>query len=357
MTARPTRFATKPSNILAPTSQHVNQRFFSAGEQFVFDVPTMGDSITEGTVVEWLKNVGDYVESEEVFCVIETDKVSVDIRALDSGGIMVERFAEEGDTVDVGAPLVKFEKADPPPKSETPEPKEETKPVAKPEAPPAASAPEPAPTPAPTPAPAPAPAASTPSPSPTPAPSAGSREERRVKMTRMRMRIAERLGEAQSTAVLLTTFNEIDMSNLMNMRKKYKDQFEKVHGVKLGFMSAFVRAATAALQEVPAVNAFIDGNEIVYRDYCDVSIAVSSPRGLVVPVLRDTQNMSFADVEGTIAELGAKARNDSISLEEMTGGTFTVSVRMHEWEIAQVLALTFVLCLFVCLFVCFTFMI
>jgi 2-oxoglutarate dehydrogenase E2 component (dihydrolipoamide succinyltransferase) len=141
----------------------------------------------------------------------------------------------------------------------------------------------------------------------------------------MRMRIAERLSEAQSTAVLLTTFNEVDMSALMNMRKQHKELFEKTHGVKLGFMSAFVLAATTMLQRIPAVNARIDGNDIVYHNYTDISIAVSTPRGLVVPVLRDTHKMNFHEVEQTIANLGAKAREDKISLEEMTGGTFTIT--------------------------------
>ena len=144
-------------------------------------------------------------------------------------------------------------------------------------------------------------------------------------MTRIRKRTAERLLEGQATTASLTTFNEIDMSNLMEMRKEYKDMFLEQHGVKLGFMSAFVKAAVRALEAIPAVNARIDGEDIVYHNYVDVSVAVSSPRGLVVPVLRDCDKMSFADVEGGIGELGRKARNDELTMEEMTGGTFTIT--------------------------------
>jgi 2-oxoglutarate dehydrogenase E2 component (dihydrolipoamide succinyltransferase) len=171
-------------------------------------------------------------------------------------------------------------------------------------------------------------------PAPTPAPAmpeppkaAGSRGETRVKMNRMRQRIAERLKEAQNTAACLTTFQECDMGALIELRKAHKDEFEKVHGVKLGFMSAFVAASTKALIEIPAVNAYIDDDakEIVYRDYCDVSVAVASPNGLVVPVLRNTEAMSFADVEKTIGAFGAKARAGALALEDMAGGTFTIS--------------------------------
>jgi len=155
----------------------------------------------------------------------------------------------------------------------------------------------------------------------------GQRTERRTKMSRMRQRVAARLKDAQNTAAMLTTFQEVDMSNLMETRKKYKESFLEKHGVKLGFMSAFVKASTAALQELPAVNAYIDEEtkEIVYREYCDVSVAVASPGGLVVPVLRNTETMSFADVERSIALYGQKARDGSLSLDDMSGGTFTIS--------------------------------
>ena len=177
-----------------------------------------------------------------------------------------------------------------------------------------------APTPAPAPAPTPAPAAAAPK-------AAGDRSETRVKMNRMRLRIAERLKEAQNTAACLTTFQECDMGHLMELRKSHKDEFEKIHGVKLGFMSAFVAASTKALQEIPAVNAYIDdaSKEIVYRNYCDVSVAVASPNGLVVPVLRNTEDMSFADIEKQIGAYGAKARAGELALEDMAGGTFTIS--------------------------------
>jgi 2-oxoglutarate dehydrogenase E2 component (dihydrolipoamide succinyltransferase) len=164
---------------------------------------------------------------------------------------------------------------------------------------------------------------------PVAAPKTGAvdRSETRVKMTRMRQRIAQRLKEAQNTAAMLTTFQEVDMGNLIEMRNKYKEEFEKTHGVKLGFMSAFVKASTGALQELPAVNALIDEetNEIVYRNYVDISVAVASPTGLVVPVLRNTENMNFQDVENTIGEYSKKAKEGKMAIEDMTGGTFTIS--------------------------------
>ena len=153
-------------------------------------------------------------------------------------------------------------------------------------------------------------------PAPTPKPASGARTQTRVKMTRMRMRIAERLVQAQSTGALLTTFNEIDMSQLIEMRNTHKDAFEKHFGIKLGFMSAFVYAASKALQEIPAVNAYIEGDEIVYNDYIDISVAVSAPRGLVVPVLRNCETMGFADIEKGIAHLAKKAKEDALTLEE-----------------------------------------
>ncbi|ETN00136.1 hypothetical protein PPTG_18304 [Phytophthora nicotianae INRA-310] len=200
------------------------------------------------------------------------------------------------------------------------------------EAPASSPAPEaPASTPTPAPASTPAPAA-TPA---TPEPAAGAnpllatpeRASRREKMSRMRLRTAERLKESQNTAASLTTFQEVDMSKLMGLRKQYKDAFEAKHGVKLGFMSAFVKASASALLEVPGVNAMIDDEhqEIVYRDYVDMSVAVSTPKGLVTPVLKNTESMSFADVEKGLAELAARARDGKLTLEEMTGGNFTIS--------------------------------
>ena len=159
----------------------------------------------------------------------------------------------------------------------------------------------------------------------TPAPAGGERGERREPMSRLRMRIAERLVQAQHTAAILTTFNEVDMQPVMALRNRYKDKFEKTHGVRLGFMSFFAKAAVQALERFPAVNAYIEGNDIIYHDYQDIGVAVGSPRGLVVPVLRDVAQMSFADVETTIAGFGAKARDGSLTVEDMTGGTFTIS--------------------------------
>jgi 2-oxoglutarate dehydrogenase E2 component (dihydrolipoamide succinyltransferase) len=286
----------------------------------------MGDSITEGTITSWVKNVGEVVNEDETFVTIETDKVSVDVSATGFSGVLTAQLAKAGETVKVAAPLAEFElgagavkkaeAAAPPkeePKVEAPKPaapKQEAAPAPKQEAAPAPkkeSAPKPA------------------APSAPPKPAAGTRGQTRVKMTRIRMRIAERLVQAQSTGALLTTFNEVDMTQLMEMRNLHKDAFEKAFGVKLGFMSAFVVACTKALQEIPAVNAYIEGDEIVYNDYVDISVAVSAPRGLVVPVLRNCETMSFADVEKGIGALAKKARDDALTLEEMAGGTFTIT--------------------------------
>jgi 2-oxoglutarate dehydrogenase E2 component (dihydrolipoamide succinyltransferase) len=170
------------------------------------------------------------------------------------------------------------------------------------------------------------PAPATPAAKPaTPAAPSGERGERRESMSRLRMRIAERLVAAQQTAAILTTFNEVDMQPVMELRKRYKDQFEKTHGVRLGFMSFFAKAAVQALERFPAVNGYIDGNDIVYHDYQDIGVAVGSPRGLVVPILRDVAQMSFADIEARIAEFGSKARDGTLTVEDMSGGTFTIS--------------------------------
>ncbi len=297
----------------------------------------MGDSITEGTIVDLPVAPGDYVEADDVVVILETDKVSVDVRAPEAGSI-VEILGDIDDVVEVGSPLYRMDTdaaapegsgagadAAAPPAEETPA--AETVAEAAPEAPA---------TPAP---PTPAPPASAPKPATPPPPSPpteqfasataflGQRTERRTKMSRMRQRVAARLKDAQNTAAMLTTFQEVDMGNLMDMRKKYKDAFQEKHGVKLGFMSAFVKASTAALQELPAVNAYIDDEtkEIVYREYCDISVAVASPGGLVVPVLRNTETMTFADVERTIAMYGQKARDGTLALDDMAGGTFTIS--------------------------------
>lgn len=290
-------------------------------------VPNMGDSITEGTVVEWSVDVGSAVSADDIVVVIETDKVSVEVRSP-IGGVLTEQLAEVDSVVEVGQPLFKLDteavaaekpppKADPAPES-PPQEEKKAAPEATPEAPPAPKKPDPAPQQQKKAAPAPAP------PSPDGAPARG---ETRVKMSRMRLRIAERLKEAQNTAAMLTTFQECDMGNLMALRSRLKEEFEKKHGIKLGFMSAFVKASTAALKEIPAVNAVIDEStkEVVYREYCDVSVAVASPNGLVVPVIRNAESMSFAQVEKTIAGYGKKAKEGTLSLEEMSGGTFSIS--------------------------------
>jgi len=278
----------------------------------------MGESITEGSVAAWQKQVGEGVHVDDVVCEVATDKVSVEIKSPHAG-VITELLAAEEDTIEVGAPLFKVDtSAAPPPAAEKPAAEQ---PAATPAATPAAA---PAATPAAAPAP-PKPAAPKPAaPAPSAAPSEG-RQETRVPMTRMRKRIAERLKASQNTNALLTTFNEIDMHNLFEMRNKFKDDFQKKHGVKLGFMSAFVKAASNALENQPVLNSVIDGSDIVYRNYVDISIAVSAPSGLVVPVLRDVHNMNFADIEKEIANLGAKAQANQLAIEDMVGGTFTVS--------------------------------
>lgn len=288
----------------------------------------MGDSISEGTIVDLPVAPGDFVQSDDVVVVLETDKVSVDVRAPEAGKI-VEILGEVDDVVEVGSNLFRIDTD-----ADAPEPKQEVKHDATDIAPPEESSKMEAPAePKPTPPPK-KEAAEEQQPTPSKKTSTeptnvflGQRVERRTKMSRMRQRVAARLKEAQNTAAMLTTFQECDMGNLMELRNKYKDAFQEKYGVKLGFMSAFVKAATASLQELPAVNAYIDNDtqEIVYREFVDVSVAVASPTGLVVPVLRNTESMSFADVEKNIAMYGQKAREGTLSLDDMAGGTFTIS--------------------------------
>ncbi|EFE30627.1 uncharacterized protein ARB_02549 [Trichophyton benhamiae CBS 112371] len=300
----------------------------------------MAESISEGTLKQFSKEIGDYVEQDEEIATIETDKIDVTVNATESGTIK-EFLAAEEDTVTVGQDLVRLELGAAPegskekpaaaapaaeeskpaePKQETaaPAPKEESKEQPK-EQPKKEAAPAPAPkqekkTPAPEEA-----AKSTP----------GSREERRVKMNRMRLRIAERLKQSQNTAASLTTFNEVDMSSLMEFRKLYKDDVLKKTGVKLGFMSAFSRACVLAMKDVPAVNASIEGpnggDTIVYRDYVDISVAVATEKGLVTPVVRNVETMGLVEIEQSIADLGKKARDNKLTIEDMAGGTFTIS--------------------------------
>jgi 2-oxoglutarate dehydrogenase E2 component (dihydrolipoamide succinyltransferase) len=314
-------------------------------------VPTLGESVTEATIAKWFKNVGDAVRADEPLVELETDKVTVEVNAP-AAGTLTEILAAAGATVEVGALLGILGAAGA--AAAAPAPK--------------AAAPAPAPAPAPAAAPAAAgvmpsakkiaadagidtaaiagsgkdgrvtkgdvlAAAAAPAPAPAPAPKpaapSGPRPkaelEERVKMTRLRKTIAGRLKEAQNTAAMLTTFNEVDMGALFDLRNQYKDQFEKRHGVKLGFMSFFVKACVAALKDWPAVNAEIDGDDLVYKKYYDIGVAVGTPQGLVVPVLRGADALSFAGVEQGIANLGKKARDGKLSMEDLMGGTFTIS--------------------------------
>jgi len=278
----------------------------------------MGDSISEGTIVELCFKEGEYVNVDDIVAIIETDKVSIDVRAS-TAGVIDSYHCGVDDTVEVGGKLVSIN-----PDAEAP-----VGVVAKPVVAAAASVPEPTPVTekvvAQTPKVAPAAKPSSAKPAPTPAPTGGLRTENRVAMSRMRQRIAERLKEAQNTAACLTTFNEIDVSTFMNVRKQYQDEFVAKHNVKLGLMSIFVKASCIALQDQPAVNAQIDGKEIIYKDYNDVAIAVASPNGLVVPVLRNAEGMSLAEIEKEIMVYATRAKNGSIALEDMAGGTFTIS--------------------------------
>ena len=314
-------------------------------------VPTLGESVTEATVSTWFKAVGDSVAQDEMLCELETDKVSVEVPAP-AAGVLTEILAREGETVAAGGKLAVMSAGEG-----------------------AVAAPAPAADPAPAAAPAAAAgkdvedapsakkamaeaglspdqvtgtgrdgrimkddvasavAAASAAPAPAPAPAAprapvsaddASREER-VKMTRLRQTIAKRLKDSQNTAAMLTTYNEVDMTEVMALRNEYKDLFLKKHGVKLGFMSFFTKACCHALKEVPEVNAEIDGTDIVYKNFVHMGIAAGTPTGLVVPVIRDADTMSFHAIEQAIAEKGARARDGKLSMAEMQGGTFTIS--------------------------------
>ncbi len=328
-------------------------------------VPTMGESVTEATVGQWFKQAGDGIALDEPLCELETDKVTLEVNAS-APGVLEEIAAPEGTTVEVGALLGLIKEgaapAAPEPKptpapTKTPEPVEPVEPAA------AAvnitdgarklaeeqgidlagltgsgkdgritrgdvlSALDAKRAAAPTPAPV---AAMVPSvPAAAPAVPAGPRpeaaREERVRMTRLRRTIAARLKEAQNSAAMLTTFNEVDMTSVMALRATYRDAFEKKHGERLGIMSFFVKASIAALQELPTVNAEIEGDELVYKNYYHVGVAVGTPSGLVVPVLRDADRLSFAEIEKTIGDLGRRARDGKLGLDELQGGTFTIS--------------------------------
>ena len=336
--------AAAPAPAAAPAAAPASD----AGAAVDVMVPTLGESVSEATVSTWFKQVGDTVQQDEMLCELETDKVSVEVPAPASG-TLTEILAAEGATVAAGGKLAVMGGA-------------------------SASAAAPAATAAPAPAaasaskdvedspaakkamaeagisrdavqgtgrdgramkddvalavaaaastPAAAPAAATPR-APVSADDA-SREER-VKMTRLRQTIAKRLKDSQNTAAMLTTYNEVDMTEVMAVRKEYKDAFEKKHGARMGFMSFFTKACCHALKEVPEVNAEIDGTDIVYKNYVHMGIAAGTPTGLVVPVIRDADAMSFAEIEKAIAEKGARARDGKLTMAEMQGGTFTIS--------------------------------
>jgi 2-oxoglutarate dehydrogenase E2 component (dihydrolipoamide succinyltransferase) len=322
-------------------------------------VPTLGESVTEATVAKWFKAEGDRVEMDEPLVELETDKVAVEVNAK-AAGTLGEILAQPGAEVKVGGVLGRITEGAAAPRAAAPAAKAMTTPQ---------SAPKMTPAPAPTqptepkaqamplapavrkmvedngldptripatgkdgrltkgdvvafleakgaPSPAEAPAAR--------APEAGPREER-VKMSRLRRRIAERLKDAQNNAAMLTTFNEVDMSAVMGLRATYRDAFEKKYGMRLGFMGFFVKACIQALKEIPEVNAEIQGDEIVYKNHYDVGVAVGTENGLVVPVVRDADRLSLAEVESTIAALGKKARDGKLAIEDMQGGTFTIS--------------------------------
>jgi 2-oxoglutarate dehydrogenase E2 component (dihydrolipoamide succinyltransferase) len=327
-------------------------------------VPTLGESVTEATIGRWFKKAGEAVAADEPLVELETDKVTVEVPSPVSG-TLASIAAKDGDTVAVGALLGAInEGAGGAKPAAKPAPKAEMK--AAPAKPTVAPQAAPAPAPAATKKLADAPlmpsvrklatesgvdpaavsgsgkdgrvmkgdllaaiASAAPSPAPVsvraPTPPSDAPREERVRMTRLRQTIARRLKEAQNTAAMLTTFNEVDMSAVMDLRTHYKEGFEKKHGVKLGFMGFFVKACVHALKDVPSVNAEIDGADIVYKNYYHIGVAVGTERGLVVPVVRDADALSLADIEKTIAEFGKRAREGQLTIEEMQGGTFTIS--------------------------------
>ncbi|MCC7030095.1 MAG: 2-oxoglutarate dehydrogenase complex dihydrolipoyllysine-residue succinyltransferase [Chitinophagaceae bacterium] len=316
-------------------------------------VPPVGESITEVTLIKWLKQDGEWVERDEILCELESEKATFELNAEQAG--ILKHAAKEGDNLNIGDLACSIDdKAERPaelPKQEaSPAPKaapaSETKPVT--EAKPTevvSSNPEVKITPV---------AhnivadkkldvsqlhgsgslgkitkndvlSSLEKPGTVPGKTLFSREEPRTKMSNLRKTVSRRLVEAKNTTAMLTTFNEVDMGGIMDLRTKYKDAFKEKHGVGLGFMSFFTKAVCIALQEWKSVNAYIDGEEIIYHEYCDISIAVSAPKGLVVPVIRNAESLSMAEIEKAVAALAAKARDNKLSIEEMTGGTFTIT--------------------------------
>ncbi len=331
-------------------------------------VPQLSESVAEATMLQWKKKPGEAVAVDEILIEIETDKVVLEVPAP-AGGVLAEIIEQDGATVTAEQLIARIDTeggAAAAPAAAAPAAAAPPAPAAAPAAP-AATGGSMAGVAMPAAAklmadnnlaagsvpgtgkdgrvtkgdllgavaggPKAAPAAVIPTGVPTsalpqaaaPAPNLGDRPEQRVPMTRLRARVAERLLQSQSTNAILTTFNEVNMAPVMEMRKKFQEKFEKEHGVKLGFMSFFVKAAVAALKKYPVLNASVDGNDIVYHGYFDIGIAVGSPRGLVVPIIRNADQMSFADIEKKIAEFGTKAKDGKLGIEEMTGGTFSIS--------------------------------
>lgn len=315
-------------------------------------VPPVGESISEVTLVKWIKNDGDWVERDEIICELESEKATFELNAEQAG--ILQTVAKEGDTLNIGDIACKIdETAERPataaPKAEAPKVEEKKAEAPKQEAPAAAGKP------AIDPAVKASPVASAimadknvkpdtvkgtgshgrimkgdvlaalENPGRTPGKPLFSRENRPEKMSNLRKTISRRLVEAKNTTAMLTTFNEVDMTRIMDIRKTYKDKFKEQHGVNLGFMSFFTKACCIALQEWPAVNAYIDGESIIYHEYCDISIAVSAPKGLVVPVIRNAESLGMFEIEQKVMELAGKARDNKLTVEEMTGGTFTIT--------------------------------
>lgn len=311
----------------------INSLNFKRYASVTVKVPDMAESITEGTLSAFNKEIGEYVQVDETIATIETDKIDVEVNAPVAGTVTEFLVAVE-DTVEVGQDIIKIEEGDAPaggaaPKAEAPKAEESPAAAAAtatgvpPAAAPKAAESKPA---APAPKKEAAPKAEAPKAESGATFTNFSRNEERVKMNRMRLRIAERLKESQNTAASLTTFNEVDMSNLMEMRKLYKDEFLEKTGIKLGFMGAFAKASCLAAKEIPAVNAAIENNDtLVFRDYTDISVAVATPKGLVTPVVRNAESLSILGIEQEIANLGKKARDGKLTIEDMTGGTFTIS--------------------------------
>ena len=318
----------------------------------VIKVPTVGESISEVTLVKWLKKDGEWVDRDELICELESEKATFELNAEKAG--ILHTVAKEGDTLNIGDVACKIdETAARPEGAAAPAPAKEEKATPKMEA--APKAPEAAKTTVEK-----SDVKATPvaksimadkqvkagevkgtgsmgrilkqdvlealsSPGRKGGAAAFTREDKREKMSNLRKTVSRRLVEAKNTTAMLTTFNEVDMGRIMEIRKQYKDIFKEMHGVNLGFMSFFTKACCYALQEWPAVNAYIDGEEIIYHQYCDISIAVSAPKGLVVPVIRNAESLSMAQIEATVGELAKKARENKLSIDEMTGGTFTIT--------------------------------